>query len=106
MDPLSVALSVDLALACAGAESLRTTLDDNLTVPLLGAIAIALLSHADPTQLDDALGRRALYGLGINAVIALGAYAARSIDVPGACSAVVIGTVIVAGLGLRAFVLM
>jgi uncharacterized protein (TIGR00297 family) len=106
MDSSIVALSLALALACAWAESLPTTLDDNLTVPLIGAIAVALLSHADPAQLDGALGRRALIGLGINAVIALGAYAARSIDVAGACSAVVIGAVIVAGLGLRAFVLM
>jgi len=106
IDTSIVALSVALALACAWAESLPTTLDDNLTVPLVGAIAVALLSHADPTQVDDAFFRRALYGVGINAVIALGAWAARSIDVSGALSAVLIGTVIVAGLGLRAFVLM
>jgi uncharacterized protein (TIGR00297 family) len=106
IDARIVGLSLGLAVACAWAESLATTLDDNLTVPLVGAIAIALLSHADPSRLDPDAGRRALVGLGLNAVIALGAYAARSIDVPGALSAVVIGTAIVAGLGLPAFALM
>jgi len=40
------------------------------------------LSRADPAHLDLALGRRALWGLAINAVIATLAYAARSIDIP------------------------
>lgn len=99
-------LSVALAVACAWVESLDTTLDDNLTVPLIGAIAIALLARADVAQLDPMLGRRALWGVAINAVIAVAAYVAHSIDVPGAISAVLIGTAIVAGLGLRAFGLM
>jgi uncharacterized protein (TIGR00297 family) len=106
MDAGLIGLSLTLALTCAWAESLPTTLDDNLTVPLIGGIAIALLSHADVTRVDAALGQRALIGLGLNAVIALGAYAARSIDVAGALSAVLIGTLIVGGLGLRAFALM
>ena len=98
--------SLLVALACAWAESLPTTLDDNFTVPLVGAVAIALLDAADVTSLRPDAGRLALIGLVLNAVIALGAFAARSIDGPGAASAVVIGTVIVAGLGLRAFALM
>jgi uncharacterized protein (TIGR00297 family) len=107
--PLStplMALGVLVALACAWAESLPTTLDDNLTVPLVGALAIELFGHADPGRLGPETGRLALIGLGINAAIAMAAYFARSIDVPGALSAIVIGTVIVAGLGLRAFALM
>src|SRR5439155_75501 len=35
-----VALSAAVALACALAESVPTTLDDNVTVPLVGAIAV------------------------------------------------------------------
>jgi uncharacterized protein (TIGR00297 family) len=101
-----VALSLGVAVAAAWAESLPTTLDDNFTVPLVGAIAIALLAHADLSRLAPGTGRLVLIGLAINTVIALGAYAARSIDVPGALSAVVIGTVITAGLGLSAFALM
>lgn len=101
-----VALSVILALACAWVESLPTTLDDNLTVPLVGAIVVELLSHADLGFLVPDSGRLVLIGLGINAAIALLAYRARSIDVAGALSAVVIGTLIVTGLGPHAFVLM
>jgi uncharacterized protein (TIGR00297 family) len=94
---------VPLALLCALVESAPTTLDDNLTVPLVGGIAIALLSRADFTIFfgDPGLGRRAAIGLAVNVAIAAVAYAARSIDVAGAVSAVVIGTLITAGLGLR-----
>ena len=44
---------------CALVESLPTTLDDNLTVPLVGGIAIALLARADFTIFfgDPGLGR-------------------------------------------------
>jgi uncharacterized protein (TIGR00297 family) len=101
-----VGLSLCVALACAWAESLPTTLDDNLTVPLVGAIAIEVLSHADPAHLSPGSLRLALVGLALNAAIAVGAWKARSIDVAGAVSAVVIGTLIVTGFGLRAFALM
>jgi uncharacterized protein (TIGR00297 family) len=87
-------------------ESLDTTLDDNLTVPLIGAIAIGLLSLASVAHLGPDVGRLVLIGFALNAVIAAAAYKARSIDVPGALSAIVIGTLIVAGLGLGAFALM
>ena len=94
---------VPLALLCAVVESAPTTLDDNLTVPLVGGIAIALLARADFTIFfgDPGLGRRVAVGLAVNAAIAAVAYVARSIDVAGAVSAVVIGTLITAGLGLR-----
>jgi uncharacterized protein (TIGR00297 family) len=106
VDARLVVTSLLLALACAWVESVPTTLDDNFTVPLVGAITIELLSHADLGRLDPGMGRLALIGLALNAVIAIAAYAARSIDVGGALSAVAIGTVIVAGLGLGAFALM
>ena len=106
LDTRLLVLSVLVALAAAWAESLPSTLDDNFTVPLVGAIAIALLSHADLSRLAPGTTRLVLIGLAVNTVIALGAYFAHSIDVAGAVSAIVIGTVIVAGLGLPAFALM
>jgi uncharacterized protein (TIGR00297 family) len=106
LDAGIVALSLLLAIACAWVESLPTTLDDNFTVPLVGAAAIELLSHADLARLGPETGRLVLIGLALNTVIALAAHRARSIDGPGAVSAVVIGTVIVAGLGPSAFALM
>jgi uncharacterized protein (TIGR00297 family) len=100
------ATSLLVALACAGAESLPSTLDDNFTVPLVGALAITLVDGVDLGALRPETGRLALIGLAFNVVIAAAAYAAHSIDTSGAVSAVVIGTVIVAGLGLPAFALM
>jgi len=97
-----------LALACALVESLPTTLDDNLTVPLTAAVVLPLLVRADAQVLlgRPDLVKRLLLGLAINAAIALLAFAARSIDVGGAVSAVVIGTAITAGLGLRGLAVM
>jgi uncharacterized membrane protein len=99
---------VPVTLLCALVESVPTTLDDNLTVPLVGGIAIALVSRADLTIFfgDPTLARRAALGLAINVGIAALAYLAHSIDVAGALSAVVIGTVITAGLGLPGLAVM
>jgi uncharacterized protein (TIGR00297 family) len=106
--PWILTVIVPLALLCAAVESLPTTLDDNLTVPLVGGIAVALLSRADLTILfgDPGLPRRAALGLAVNAAIALLAWLARSIDLAGALSAVAIGTLITAGLGLGGLAVM
>jgi uncharacterized protein (TIGR00297 family) len=107
--PWSAALSgailgITLPLAAAGAivESAPTSLDDNLTVPLVGGVAVALLAQAEPERLfsDPDLGRRLWIGVSTNAVLAGLAYLARSIDVAGAISAVIIGATITATLGL------
>jgi uncharacterized protein (TIGR00297 family) len=96
------------ALAAALAESAPTTLDDNLTVPLVGGVTLALVTLAEPSRLgeDPRLPSLLLQGLGVNALVAALAYRARSIDVPGALSAIVIGTAITAGTTLRGFALM
>ncbi len=101
--PWILTVIVPTTLLCALVESMPTTLDDNLTVPLVGGIAVALFSRADLTIFfgDPGLARRAAIGLAVNVAIATLAWLARSIDVPGAVSAVVIGTAITAGLGLR-----
>jgi uncharacterized protein (TIGR00297 family) len=104
----TVSLAFAVSLACALVESLPTTLDDNLTVPLAGALVFPLFAQVDPQMLgtDPGLGGRVAAGLAVNGVIALGAWWARSIDVAGALSAVVIGTAITAGLGLTSLGLM
>jgi uncharacterized protein (TIGR00297 family) len=106
--PRTLGVAFALALVTALVESLPTTLDDNLTVPLVGALALPLLAQADLYQLwlDPDFGRRVLIGLGLNAVIALLAWAAGSIDVKGALSALVIGTIITGSLGLAYFAIM
>jgi len=104
----TVVIAFCLTLVCALVESLPTTLDDNLTVPLAGALVLPLFAQADPPLLlgDPGLPARVLVGLGVNAAIAAVAYFARTIDVAGALSAIAIGTAITAGLGLPAFALM
>jgi uncharacterized protein (TIGR00297 family) len=103
-------LVLGLALAVVGAlvESVPSTLDDNVTVPLAGALVFPLLAQADPGLLasDPGLPARLLLGLAVNVALALAAYGARAIDVAGALSAIAIGTIITAGLGIRAYALM
>ena len=95
-------------LLCALVESLPTTLDDNFTVPLIGALVLPLVAQADLSlwASDPGFPGRVLLGLGLNLAVALLALAAGSIDLGGAVSAVVIGTVITAGLGVGGFAVM
>ncbi len=97
-----------VALACAFTEAVPTTLDDNLTVPLVAAVGLALVSVAQPHLLlaDAGAPRRLLLGLLVNVAVALLAYRAGSIDVPGALSAVVIGGLITLGTGWPGFLVM
>ncbi len=101
-------ITLPLAVLCALVESASTTLDDNLTVPLVGGVAIALLAQAEPERLlaDPEFGRRLLTGVVANGVIAALAFFARSIDVAGAVSAVIIGATITASLGLPGLAVM
>jgi uncharacterized protein (TIGR00297 family) len=106
--PRTLGVALALNLVCALVESLPTTLDDNLTVPLVGALTLPLLAQADLALAasDPNLASRALLGLGLNLAVALAALFAGSIDRGGAVSAVLIGTVITAGLGVGGFAVM
>jgi uncharacterized protein (TIGR00297 family) len=106
--PRTIGVACALALACALVESLPTTLDDNVTVPLAVALVLPLFAVVEPALLlgDPLLARRALLGLAVNVGLALPALLVRSIDVSGAVSAVLIGTAITAGLGLPGLALM
>ena len=106
--PRILGLAAPLALACALVESMPTSLDDNLTVPLAGACVLPLLAAAEPAVLlgDPALPSRVALGLAVNGAFAALAWKARSIDAAGALSAIVIGTVITAGLGLAGLAVM
>jgi uncharacterized protein (TIGR00297 family) len=106
--PRTLGVALALNLACALVESLPTTLDDNLTVPITAALVLPLLAQADFGLLaaDPGFPGRALLGFGLNAAVALLALSARSIDRGGAVSAVLIGTVITAALGVGGFAVM
>lgn len=106
--PRTAGIAFALALACALVESLPTTLDDNVTVPLAVVLVLPLFAAVLPGILleDPGLAGRVVAGLAVNAAIALPAFLARSIDAWGALSAVAIGTAITAGLGLPGLALM
>ncbi|HVQ28880.1 MAG TPA: DUF92 domain-containing protein [Vicinamibacteria bacterium] len=106
--PRTLGVALATTLACALVESLPTTLDDNFTVPLAGALVLPLVAQADPGLFatDPAFTGRVLLGLGLNLAVAVAALTVGSIDVWGAVSAVVIGTVITAGLGVGGFAVM
>lgn len=106
--PRTLAASFFLALAGALVESLPSTLDDNVTVPLSVAFTLPLFAAAEPSLLlDDPLfPRRLLLGVAVNGLIAVGALLVRSVDVSGALAAVAVGTAITAGLGLPGLALM
>jgi uncharacterized protein (TIGR00297 family) len=103
-----LALTIPLAIACALVESAPTTLDDNLTVPLAGAVMLPLLVQADVRGLAAIpdLESRALMGVAVNGVIAGIAAVAGWMDRWGALSALVIGVAITIGLGLPGLAVM
>jgi uncharacterized protein (TIGR00297 family) len=106
--PRTLGVSLALALACALVESLPSTLDDNVTVPLAVALLLPLLAAAVPALLlaDPLFGRRLLLGAAVNASVALAAWSVRAVDVSGALTAVAVGTTITAALGLQGLALM
>jgi uncharacterized protein (TIGR00297 family) len=102
--PRTLALAFGLALVGALVESVPTTLDDNLTLPLVTALVWPLLAAVSlPLLLEHPqLGARLGWGLGVNGLVAVVAFLVGSIDILGAVAAVLIGTAITVGLGLPA----
>jgi uncharacterized protein (TIGR00297 family) len=97
-----------VGLTGALVESLPSTLDDNVTVPLAVALTLPVFAAAEPALLldDPLLPRRLVLGLAVNGLIAVAAFAVRSVDVSGALSAIAVGTAVTAGLGLPGLALM
>lgn len=97
------------ALGAAIAESLPTGIDDNVVVPLVGGSLLYAASLVEPAVLAQAwgaIGRNAAWGAAINAVLAVGAHAARGVDLSGAISGWALGTVLFAVSGWRGFVML
>jgi len=103
--------------ACAGAalvsavlESMPQGLDDNLGVPLVAALALYCLlltgGHWRPFLHDPALPTRLLIGVGVNLVLALAGYAAKSVNRSGLLAGWAVGTVIYAALDWRGYLLL
>jgi uncharacterized protein (TIGR00297 family) len=96
------------ALAAAFAESLRTGLDDNLLVPLVGGAVLYATSLVEPARLAAAEGPGAafLLGAGINAILAVAAYASRGVNRSGAVWGWVLGTALFGLGGWRGFLML
>jgi uncharacterized protein (TIGR00297 family) len=104
---LVVALLATLVAAIL--ESLPTGVDDNLVVPLGGAGATLLFAHAGafvPALLREDVALRAGLALLACAVLAGAALWRRSLDVPGAIAAVVVGALLAAFGGWTALLVL
>jgi uncharacterized protein (TIGR00297 family) len=108
LDPARTFVVVlSLAFLAGLVESMDTTLDDNLTVPLAGAVLLPLLFALEGIGSNaSGLEVRVAQGLIVNALFAWLAMRSKSIDALGAWSAILIGTVITASFGLQGFALM
>jgi uncharacterized protein (TIGR00297 family) len=96
-------------LAAAFAESLRTGIDDNVLVPLVGGAALYAATLVDPQRLSDlapALLHDAAIGAAVNTALAIGAYFARGVDRSGALCGWCVGVALYAFSGWRGFSLL
>lgn len=101
LSPRTLGVTLPLALLCALVESAPTTLDDNVTVPLVGAFVLPLLAEADWRLLADLLtGDAVLAALFTSCAVAVAAWLVGALDGAGAASAFFIGMLATLGLGL------
>ena len=92
-----------LAVLCAAiVESLSLGVEDNFTVPAAAATAMVVLA-ATPV-LPFAPPPQTLVWLGINTVLAVAGYLARSVDVSGAVGGWILGSIIIVAAGWPLYV--
>lgn len=90
--PRAVVVFVPLVLA-ALVETLPLNVDDNVSVPLTGAIAMFALSSVDSTP-ELVLTGPALWWLALNAALATAGYLLRTVDLSGYVGGFLIGAAI------------
>jgi uncharacterized protein (TIGR00297 family) len=97
------------AAAAAVAESMRTGIDDNALVPLVGGASLYAATLVEPARWAEAVVSRGddlAAGLAVNVGLALLAYAARGVTVSGAVWGTVVGTLLYALAGWRGFLML
>ncbi len=100
---------VAAAVAAAFAESMETSVDDNVLVPVVGGAVLLAATLVDPSQVVERIPVLALgliWGLIVTAPFAVLAYATRSVDQDGAFAGTVVGTLLYAFAGWPGFALL
>lgn len=95
-----------VSIIAAFVESLPTGIDDNLLVPIVGGACLYAATLVDPTLLSSGDGwvrTTWLIGAGINLVLAVAAFAAKSVSVSGAVWGWALGTALYGFGGWQAF---
>ena len=103
------AIAFSTALLGALLESLPIGLDDNVSVPLLGALFVGAITLVEPARVAaaaPALSARLLPALGLNALLGGLAFAGRSVKVSGLVAGIVIGAGIYLFLGPAGFAIL
>lgn len=92
-------------ITCAIVESLRTNIDDNITVPVTGgAVLFALMSLQSVPQ--PHLDRTVAIWLAVNAVLAILGYLARSVTVSGMIGGWILGAILITFGGWQLYVVL
>lgn len=92
--PVSLVLG-GTVLATAIVESLPLGINDNLTVPIVGAFTIWTLYNTLPWFVLIHTDHPALIWLAVNLVLSIVAYLARSVDVSGMIGGFILGAIII-----------
>ena len=97
------------AVAAAFAESLRTGIDDNILVPLVGGATLYAATLVN-TQLlvlfSPTLWHNLVIGVAVNSALAIAAYLARGVDLSGALCGWCLGVALYALSGWRGFAML
>lgn len=92
-------------VACAIVESLRTNIDDNISVPFTGAVVLFALFSLDRVP-DIELSRTAIHWLVGNTALAVLGYLARSVTVSGMAGGWVLGAMLILFGGWQLYVVL
>ena len=105
----SIGAPLVAAAIAAAVETVPIRLNDNLSVPLSAAAALwamSLVSEDMAVTLGRGLPATLLLALPLNAAVAAGGYAARTVTVSGAVAGAAIGTAVFCAAGWQGWVLL
>ena len=105
----TIAAPLAAALAAALVETIPIRLDDNVSVPATAAVVLwvcSLMSFESIGATSAAVFAALPWAIGVNAVTAWLGYRARTVTLSGAIGGALVGSVIYAGAGWRAWALL